>query len=247
MARDSIDSGAAARRCRRSPPDDGGVSGPAKKATPARRLGASAVFRGGTGPPCVRGSHADPRRNPAAAPQVFAALEACRADGRARGDPRPGPLPDTGARAWAGLLGRARGTPLPRSLANIFRELRDDIGAARMTATCILGAQGVLLLNTALTVPPGQAGGHARFGWRGGWPTTGARRAVDDRPARLPALGRPAQGFARHIRGEGHLVLQSAHPSPLSARRGFFGSRPFSRVNDWLIARGEKPIDWTRP
>ncbi|WP_375258131.1 uracil-DNA glycosylase [Citreimonas sp.] len=132
----------------------------------------------------------------------------------------------------------------PRSLANIFAEMQDDLGARPRTGDLRHWAdQGVLLLNTALTVPAGQAGGHARLGWA---PLTAdVLQTLSDKPRAFVLWGRPAQAQGRHIHGDGHLVLQSAHPSPLSARRGFFGSRPFSRVNEWLKARGDTPIDWT--
>lgn len=136
------------------------------------------------------------------------------------------------------------GVPLPRSLSNLFRELREDLGAAPAAGDLTpWAAQGVLLLNTALTVPAGEAGGHARLGWEG--LAAEVLALVSARPTAFLLWGRPAQAMGRHIGGEGHLVLASAHPSPLSARRGFFGSRPFSRVNAWLAGRGEPPIDWT--
>jgi uracil-DNA glycosylase len=137
------------------------------------------------------------------------------------------------------------GAPLPRSLANVFRELEGDLGTPRRAGDLSDWArQGVLLLNTVLSVPVGAANGHARLGWRPLIDEVLARVAL--RPTAFVLWGRPAQGIAApHLREEaGHLVLASAHPSPLSASRGFFGSRPFSRVNGWLAARGEAPIDW---
>ncbi|SDX98845.1 uracil-DNA glycosylase [Citreimonas salinaria] len=132
----------------------------------------------------------------------------------------------------------------PRSLVNVFTEMENDLGSRPRNGDLRHWAdQGVLLLNTALTVPAGMAGGHARLGWE---PLTAEiLRTLSDRPRAFVLWGRPAQAHGRHISGQDHLILQSAHPSPLSARRGFFGSRPFSRVNDWLKARGETPIDWT--
>ena len=132
-------------------------------------------------------------------------------------------------------------TPLPRSLSNIYRELEDDIGARPTDGDLSHWAdQGVLLLNTSLSVPQGDAKGHATIGW------TPLIRDVLDRVASRPTAfvlwGRPAQTFAP--KGGDHLIVASPHPSPLSARTGFFGSRPFSRVNDWLVARGEAPIHW---
>ena len=136
-------------------------------------------------------------------------------------------------------------TALPRSLVNIFRELRDDVGAAPETGDLShWAAQGVLLLNTSLSVAPGAAGAHARWGW-----DRLAREAIAEAQAHRPLAfilwGGHAQQTVRGLPRDRDLVIATAHPSPLSARRGFFGSRPFSRVNDWLTARGETPIDWT--
>jgi uracil-DNA glycosylase len=138
----------------------------------------------------------------------------------------------------------APGTPLPRSLKNIFRELEDDLGVARADGDLSDWVEnGVLLLNTALTTPAGEAGGHARLGWSRLVEEVLAR--LSDRPRAFVLWGNHAQGFRPHIAGADHLIHVSAHPSPLSASRGFFGSKPFSRVNDWLAARGEAPIRWT--
>ncbi|MTH76360.1 uracil-DNA glycosylase [Paracoccus aestuariivivens] len=135
-------------------------------------------------------------------------------------------------------------TALPRSLKNIYAEMHDDIG--HCPANGDLGhwaRQGVLLLNTSLSVLPGQAGIHAKWGW-----DRLARQAVEYAQVRRPLAfvlwGAHAQKAMAGIPRAADLVIESAHPSPLSARRGFFGSRPFSRINDWLIARDETPIDW---
>ncbi|WGW03142.1 uracil-DNA glycosylase [Tropicibacter oceani] len=136
--------------------------------------------------------------------------------------------------------------PLPRSLTNIFKEMQDDLGAAPANGDLRFWAQqGVLLLNTALTVPAGAAGGHAKLGWSR--LTQEVLEQLSDRPRAFVLWGNHAQGYASHITGPGHLILRSAHPSPLSARRGFFGSRPFSQVNEWLKAGGDSPINWTTP
>ena len=127
------------------------------------------------------------------------------------------------------------------SLGNIFKELRDDLQVTRKrTDLSDWADQGVLLLNTALSVPEGAAGGHARLGWDRLTRQVIAR--LGDRPRAYLLWGSHAQGFAPDRPGD--LVLCSAHPSPLSARRGFFGSRPFSTVNDWLRQHGHAPIDW---
>ena len=130
------------------------------------------------------------------------------------------------------------------SLANILRELAEDTGAARADGDLTGWArQGVLLLNTVLSVPVGMPDGHRDFGWQRLAGQVLARVAA--RPTAFVLWGRPAQAVAApHLGGAGHLVLRSPHPSPLSARRGFFGSRPFGAVNAWLVARGEAPIRW---
>lgn len=134
-------------------------------------------------------------------------------------------------------------TALPKSLRNIFREMTDDIGRAPASGDLTPWAdQGVLLLNTSLSVPAGDAGGHAKLGWQRLTEQVLAR--LSDRPRAFLLWGNHAHSLRRHVSGEGHLFIETAHPSPLSAYRGFFGSRPFSRINDWLTARGESPIHW---
>lgn len=135
---------------------------------------------------------------------------------------------------------------LPRSLGNIFAEMRDDIGCAPASGDLTHWAeQGVLLLNTALSVEPGEAGGHARWGWTALVDEVLGR--VAQRPCAFLLWGRHAQKIAApHLRPD-HLVIETAHPSPLSARRGFFGSRPFGRINEWLEARGDPRVDWCGP
>lgn len=138
------------------------------------------------------------------------------------------------------------GVRIPRSLANIHRELREDLGAP-MPIHGHLAAwaqQGVLLLNTALSVTAGAAGSHRKLGWQ----------ALTDQVIRAVAAREPGSVFIlwgsdaqakRALIGPGrHLIIESAHPSPLAAGRGFFGSRPFSRANAWLEAEGFLPIDW---
>lgn len=138
--------------------------------------------------------------------------------------------------------------PLPRSLVNIYRELGDDLGqaAGRDGDLSDWARQGVLLLNTALTVREGAtlAGSHLRLGWRE--VTDAILAAVSrTRPHVVFILwGAPAQAKRGLIDESKHLVIASAHPSPLSARRGFFGSKPFSQANAWLAAKGEAPIRW---
>lgn len=134
--------------------------------------------------------------------------------------------------------------PLPRSLANVFREIEADLGACPEDGDLSFWArQGVLLLNAVLTVPAGLAGGHRGLGWE---ELTGEVLALlDEEPRAFLLWGREAQRLARqHLARSHHLLIETAHPSPLSARRGFFGARPFSRVNAWLQERGMAPIDW---
>ena len=135
-------------------------------------------------------------------------------------------------------------TALPRSLSNIFKEMEYDIESRPADGDLSHWArQGVLLLNTSLSVPPGSAGAHARWGWDrlAGQAVAEAQR---HRPLAFILWGNHAQKALSGLPRPEDLVLATAHPSPLSARRGFFGSRPFSQVNAWLAARGDTPIDW---
>ena len=134
--------------------------------------------------------------------------------------------------------------PMPRSLKNIYAELETDLGVMRPNGDLRGWArQGVLLLNTALSVPAGDANGHKGLGW-----DKLAHQVLEktsSRPTAYILWGNQAQKLEKHIKPGYHLILKTAHPSPLSARRGFFGSRPFSKVNDWLAKRGAPGIDWT--
>lgn len=134
--------------------------------------------------------------------------------------------------------------PLPKSLQNIYRELRDDLGIDPPTDGDLTGwaAQGVLMLNRVLTVRPGQAASHRGKGWEK--ITEHAIRCVVSRNKPLVAIlwGRDAQQLAPWLGDTPR--IESAHPSPLSASRGFFGSTPFSRVNEHLAAQSATPIDW---
>lgn len=134
--------------------------------------------------------------------------------------------------------------PLPRSLANIFKELYDDLGIAPPGNGDLTpwADQGVLLLNRVLTVAPGAAGSHRGRGWEA--VTERAITALAERGGPMAAIlwGRDAQSLKPMLGGVPW--VESAHPSPLSASRGFFGSRPFSRVNDLLVRQGGSPVDW---
>ena len=131
------------------------------------------------------------------------------------------------------------------SLGNIFKEIGTDLGRPRRkTSLDDWADQGILLLNTALTVPPGKPKAHGRVGW-----DTLVRQVLghlNDRPRAFILWGGPAQDHAATLAPH-HLILTAPHPSPLSAHRGFFGSRPFSRVNRWLIEQGQEPINWADP
>ncbi|KUP90905.1 uracil-DNA glycosylase [Tritonibacter horizontis] len=136
--------------------------------------------------------------------------------------------------------------PLPRSLANIFKEMQADLGACPKTADLRPWArQGVLLLNTVLSVPAGTPNGHKALSWQA--LAHQVLQHTSRRPTAYVLWGNQAQALEKHIRPGDHLILRTAHPSPLSARRGFFGSRPFSAINAWLAARGETAISWTEP
>ncbi len=128
------------------------------------------------------------------------------------------------------------------SLGNIFKEIQSDTGQIRTkTSLDDWADQGVLLLNTALTVPPGKPKAHAKLGWAKLVQQVIAR--LDDTPRAFILWGGTAQAYGTSLASH-HLILNAAHPSPLSAYRGFFGSRPFSKVNQWLIDQGQQPINW---
>ena len=136
-------------------------------------------------------------------------------------------------------------SPLPKSLQNIYKELYTDVGVTRCSGDLTDWAeQGVLLLNTSFTVLEGEAGSHSGLGWQE--LSDQIIEALSDGREHLVFIlwGKQAQAKERMIDGEKHLVLKSAHPSPLSAYRGFFGSRPFSKTNDYLLNKAKQPIDW---
>ena len=138
--------------------------------------------------------------------------------------------------------------PLPRSLANIFTEYTADLGfpAPANGDLTPWARQGVMLLNRALTVQPGNPASHRGKGWEA--VTERAIRALVARGTPLVAIlwGRDASTL-KPMLGDGVGVIESVHPSPLSASRGFFGSRPFSRANQLLSEMGAEPIDWRLP
>ena len=138
------------------------------------------------------------------------------------------------------------GVDIPPSLVNIYKELQDDLGCYIPNNGYLekWAHQGVLLLNTVLTVRAHQANSHRGIGWEEF--TDAAIRILNqqDRPIVFILWGRPAQMKRRMLDNPNHLILEAPHPSPLSAYRGFFGSRPFSKTNDFLTAHGIAPIDW---
>ena len=135
---------------------------------------------------------------------------------------------------------------IPPSLVNIYQELHDDLGCYIPNNGYLTkwAKQGVLMLNTVLTVRAHQANSHRGKGWEEF--TDAAIRILDeqDRPIVFILWGSPAQKKAMMLHNPKHLILKAPHPSPLSAYRGFFGSRPFSQTNDFLVKNDLTPIDW---
>ena len=139
-----------------------------------------------------------------------------------------------------------KGIPLPPSLRNIYKELQEDIGGEIPTEGDLShwAKQGVLLLNTVLTVEEGNANSHKGKGWE-----RLTNRLIEslnelNHPVIFILWGKPAQDKEKLITNPNHVLLKAPHPSPLSAYRGFFGSKPFSKVNDILIQQGQTPICW---
>jgi uracil-DNA glycosylase len=138
------------------------------------------------------------------------------------------------------------GIKLPPSLRNIYKELEADLGIKRHSGSLKDWArEGVLLLNTVLTVDESQANSHRGLGWEVF--TDSVIEAVSDNLEGVVFIlwGKPAQRKIKLIDTTKHHIIQSVHPSPLSAYRGFFGSKPFSQTNDYLVSQGLKPIDWS--
>ncbi len=135
---------------------------------------------------------------------------------------------------------------VPPSLVNIYQELHDDLGCYIPNNGYLVkwAKQGVLMLNTVLTVRAHQANSHRGMGWEEF--TDAAIRILNeqDRPIVFILWGSPAQKKAQMLNNPKHLILKAPHPSPLSAYRGFFGSRPFSKTNEFLVKNGLAPIDW---
>ena len=180
--------------------------------------------------------------------QVFRALRA-RPYGKVRAvilgqDPYHGP-----GQAHGLCFSVNAGVPLPPSLENIFAELHADLGCPAPQSGDLSGwaEQGVLLLNTILTVQRGRPMSHAGIGWQ-----TFTDRVIEllnarEKPIVFLLWGSPARAKKTLLTNPAHLILEAPHPSPLSAGRGFFGCRHFSKANAFLQAHGETPINWRLP
>jgi uracil-DNA glycosylase len=157
------------------------------------------------------------------------------------------PYPTPGMAIGLSFAVAAEVRRLPGSLENIFRELQDDLGLPRPSNGDLTPwtRQGVLLLNRALTTAPRRPGAHRGKGWEE--VTEQAIRALAARGKPMVSVlwGRDARSLRPYL--EAFPVIESAHPSPMSADRGFFGSRPFSRANDLLTRQGAQPVDWRLP
>jgi len=140
------------------------------------------------------------------------------------------------------------GVPMPPSLQNIFKEIHQDLGLPIPKSGNLKhwADQGVLLLNATLTVAAGAAGSHQKKGWEE-FTDAIIRKLSDGREGLVFLLwGAYAQKKGAHIDRAKHLVLEAPHPSPLSAHNGFFGCRHFSKTNEYLLSRGQKPIEWVK-
>jgi uracil-DNA glycosylase len=140
------------------------------------------------------------------------------------------------------------GVKLPASLRNIFKELHDDLGVPVPRHGYLIpwAKQGVLLLNTVLTVRAHEANSHRGKGWETFTDAVISRLSERNDPIVFVLWGKPAQRKKSLIDAHRHVLLESAHPSPLSAHNGFFGSKPFSRANAALTAAGREPVQWCR-
>ncbi len=138
------------------------------------------------------------------------------------------------------------GIQIPPSLVNIYKELQSDLGCFIPNNGCLTkwAEEGVLLLNTVLTVRAHEANSHAGIGWEQFTDAAITALNTQDRPIVFLLWGAPAQRKEKLLTNPGHLILKAPHPSPLSAYRGFFGCRHFSKTNSFLEDRGIKGIDW---
>ena len=138
------------------------------------------------------------------------------------------------------------GVDIPPSLVNIYKELHDDLGCEIPNNGYLVkwAEQGVLLLNSVLTVRAHQANSHQGIGWEKFTDAVIDILNKEDRPIVFLLWGKPAQNKAAKLNNPHHLILKAPHPSPLSAYRGFFGCKHFSKTNEFLVANGLEPIDW---
>ena len=141
------------------------------------------------------------------------------------------------------------GVPPPPSLVNIFKELKSDLGLPLPADGSLVpwAEQGVLLLNAVLTVRDGEPNSHARHGWEEFTDTVIQAVSAKPEPVVFLLWGGYARKKRKLIDAKRHVIIESAHPSPLSASAGFFGSKPFSKINEALVAHGQSPIDWSLP
>jgi uracil-DNA glycosylase len=139
-----------------------------------------------------------------------------------------------------------KGVEVPPSLVNIYQELHDDLGCEIPNHGCLTkwAEQGVLMLNTVLTVRAHQANSHRGIGWEEFTDAAIKVLNAQDRPIVFILWGSPAQRKKVMLNNPKHLILQAPHPSPLSAYRGFFGSKPFSQTNRFLEENNVEPVDW---
>ncbi len=139
-----------------------------------------------------------------------------------------------------------KGIEIPPSLVNIYKELQDDLGCSIPNHGCLIewAKQGVLLLNAVLTVQAHRANSHKGRGWERLTDTIIQKVNEKEEPVVFILWGSNARSKKQFIANQKHLVLESVHPSPLSAYNGFFGSRPFSKTNRFLEENGIQPIDW---
>jgi uracil-DNA glycosylase len=180
--------------------------------------------------------------------QIFRAFDACPFDEVKVVILGQDPYPTRGHAQGLCFSCDASVRPLPKSLQNIFKELEDDLGvkAPQNGDLNFWAEQGVLLLNSLLTVREGQPLSHANQGWEQF--TDEVIRKIDSELENVVFVlwGSPAQKKGSFVNEQKHLVLRAPHPSPLSSYRGFFGSKPFSIINKHLIEKGKTPINWIR-
>jgi uracil-DNA glycosylase len=196
----------------------------------------------------LRAEKAAGKRVYPAAPNLFASLDATPFDqvevvilGQ---DPYHGP-----GQAHGLCFSVPPGVDVPPSLDNIFKEIQRDLGIARPDHGCLLpwARQGVLLLNSVLTVQAGNAGSHQGKGWEGFTDHVVDTLAREREGLVFLLWGSYAQAKGKLIDSRRHCVLRAPHPSPLSAHRGFIGCGHFGAANRWLAGRGARPIDWALP